>query len=158
MSKKHRLITVALVVAAATDLFNGMRGDIPGPFGPPAARNLGLTFNDSTVVGLITASTTHHLKSTITAADYRYLGEVTNTASQAVNNGVNLTLNASRWTVTGACYLTKLVLGTGGSIVAPAGRTLTVMVDPDFGGPAAAAAVTPAAGNTYTGYITVTVN
>jgi len=111
------------------DFYNGMRGDIPGPFGPPSPRNLGLTFVNAVINGVITASETHHNISTITAGEYYELGEVTNTPGPAVNNGVIVDLTAgSTWTVTGTSYLTGLTVEAGSVITAPAGRSVTMTV------------------------------
>ena len=134
----HKIYTIDSDDATATfsdidlvgDFFNGMRGDIPGPFGPPSPRNLGLTFEGSTITGVITASTTHHAMSTIEAEDYRYLGEVTNEPSPAVNNGVMVVLaGASVWVVTETCYLTGLTVGELAEIIAPTGFSVEMTVD-----------------------------
>ncbi len=112
------------------DFYNGMRGDIPGPFGPASPRNLGLTFVNAEINGLITASQTHHHLSTITADDYLELGEVTNTPGPAVNNGVIVALTAgSTWTVAETCYLTGLTLDADSGVQAPAGRSVVMSVD-----------------------------
>ena len=133
------------------DFYNGMRGDIPGPFGPPAARNMGLTFKNATVMGVISASTTtNKYTDTITAAEYKWLGEVDNAVGPAVNNGVIVSLDAdSAWTVTGTSYLTKLTIAAGAAIAAPMGHTVTMTVD---------GVGTPIAAGTYTGAIVLTVN
>ncbi len=121
------------------------------PAGPPAAaatgKNMVLTFNDSTLTGVITASAAHHSQTDIGMADYRLLGEVTNTAHEAINNGVIVMLNGSHWVVDGTCYLTKLVIHGGSSVQAPAGYKLAVTVD--------GAPVTLTAGGTYAGNIVI---
>jgi hypothetical protein len=117
-------------IALNGDFYNGMRGDIPGPFGPPSPRNLGLTFENADITGVITASETHHTISTITAEEYYELGEVTNTPRPAVNNGVIVALTAgSTWTVAGACYLSGLTIDADSIIKAPAGRSVTMAVN-----------------------------
>jgi hypothetical protein len=142
------------------DFYNGMRGDIPGPFGPPSPRNMGLTFQKATITGVISSSTTaNRFADTITAAEYMYLGEVDNTPSEAVNNGVIVTLTRSNWVVTGTSYLTKLVIDANSSVMASFGHTLTMTVDPDGVAGPEPAVVTPIHKNsTYTGYIVLTVN
>jgi hypothetical protein len=119
-------------IALRGDFYNSTRGGIvQGPFGPPssASKNMGLTFDDSRVRGVLTSSTAVHEISTITAADYKYLGEVTNTPAAPVNNGVIVTLkNGSCWTVTGTSYLTGLSLDEDSALVAPAGHTVSMTV------------------------------
>jgi hypothetical protein len=80
--------------------------------------------------GPTTTTTSLALQPTITSADYRLLGEVLNTPAAAVNNGVVIVLtNASVWTVTGTSYVTSLAIGKGCSVVAPAGKKLTLKVN-----------------------------
>jgi hypothetical protein len=94
------------------------------------SKNLGLTFDNTKITGVITASTAQHPQPTITAADYKLLGEVTNTPGAAVNNGVVVALmNGSVWTVTGTSYLTSLAIGEDCSLGAPEGKKLTLNVD-----------------------------
>jgi hypothetical protein len=89
-----------------------------------------LTFDNAKITGVISASTAVHQKATITAEDYRLLGEVTNTPAAAVNNGVLVTLtNGSVWTVTGTGYLTGLSIAEGASVVAPSGQNLVMKVN-----------------------------
>lgn len=117
-------------IALNGDFYNGMRGDIPGPFGPPSPRNLGLTFVNSEIAGVITASETHHHISTITAEEYDELGEVTNTPGPAVNNGVIVALTeGSIWTVADTCYLTGLTIDADSVVQAPLGQNVTMTVD-----------------------------
>ena len=120
----------------AGDFYNGMRGDtmanafaaMLGMVAEP--KNLGLTFDNTDVTGVITSSDAHHAKSTIGAEDFRLLKEVTNTPSPAVNNGVIVSLkNGSTWTVTGTCYLTSLSFDKGTSINAPAGYKVSMTLD-----------------------------
>jgi hypothetical protein len=120
------------------DFYNGVRSyTIGAAMGNDAASaaakdtgmNMVLNFDKSKVTGVITSSTAKHLKSTITAADYKLLGEVTNTPGPAINNGAVVTLNASTWTVTGASYLSSLTIGKGSSVVAPAGSKVVLTVN-----------------------------
>jgi uncharacterized lipoprotein YehR (DUF1307 family) len=101
---------------------------LPG-MGGAVSRNLVLTFSDSDITGVISAATARHAKPTITAGDYRLLGEVTNTPCPAVNNGVIVSLTDSTWTVTGTSYLTSLTLDKDSAIATPDGRRLTLTVD-----------------------------
>jgi hypothetical protein len=102
----------------------------PVPLLVSISKNLGLTFDNSKITGVITASTAVHPQPTITAADYKLLGEVTNTPGAAVNNGVIVVLaNGSAWTVTGTSYLTSLTIGEDCSLGAPEGSTLTLKVN-----------------------------
>jgi hypothetical protein len=97
----------------------------------------------------VTASTTKHRIDTITSAEYRELGVVTNTASDVVNNGVIVSLTGdSTWTVTGTSYLSSLTVEAGSTLAGSNGETPTVTVD---------GVVTPlVAGTTYTGNVVVT--
>ena len=88
-----------------------------------------LTFDKANITGIITASSAKHAKDTITSEDYKLLGEVSNTAIEAVNNGVIVTLTGSTWTVTGTSYLTSLTIGEGSSISAPEGYSVTMTVN-----------------------------
>jgi hypothetical protein len=139
-------------IALSGDFYNSTRGGIvAGPFGPPssASKNIGLTFDNATITGVISASTAVHAQSTIAAEDYRLLGEVTNTPGAAVNNGVIVSLvNGSTWTVTGACYLTSLSIDADSTVTAAAGHRVTMAVD---------GSETPIASGTYTGAIVLTV-
>jgi hypothetical protein len=131
------------------DFFNSMRADIPGAFGPATPRNIGLTFDNASITGMISASTAVHDQATITAEDYRLLGKVTNTPSAAVNNGVIVSLvNGSAWTVTGTCYLTSLSIDAESTVTAAAGHSVTMTVD---------GIEAPIASGTYTGAIVLTV-
>jgi hypothetical protein len=129
------------------DFYNSMRGDQPGMMGmPPTPRNLGLTFDNASITGVISASTATHILPHIEypigwdgsapfineghTEDYKYLGEVTNTPSEAVNNGVVVSLNnGSDWTVTGTSYLTKLAIAADATITAPEGYSVVMTVD-----------------------------
>ncbi|MGD8835786.1 MAG: hypothetical protein PVJ84_11435 [Desulfobacteraceae bacterium] len=130
------------------DFYNSMRGDIAGPFGPATPRNMALTFVNAGITGVISAATSAHTLPHIEypvgwdeeneepyineghTEDYKYLGVVTNTPSEAVNNGVIVSLDTgSSWTVTGTCILTSLTIEEGTVITATNGNNLTMMVD-----------------------------
>jgi hypothetical protein len=104
-------------------------GGVPG--GGRSARNMALTFDKAGITGVISASEAHHPKSTIDVQmDYLLFGEVTNTAHEAINNGVIVLLtNGSNWTVTGTSYLTMLEIAEDAAIKAPDGYSVTMMVD-----------------------------
>jgi len=128
------------------------------PGAPPAAatgKNLYVELNHAFLLGVVTASEAHHSQADIGAADYRLLGEVTNTPHQAINNGVWLQLNNSSWVVTGTSYLTELAVGQHSAVMAPPGYKLVATIDDDFDGPHNAASFTIAPLHTYTGYITI---
>ena len=126
-------------VALTGDFYNAIRSRmVGGGFGPggPSAEppkitgaNLVLTLEDAQLTGVVSAATARHLKDTIAAADYEWLGRVTNTPAPAVNNGVIVKLQRSSWTVTGASYLTRLTLGAGARVLSPDGRAATLTVD-----------------------------
>jgi hypothetical protein len=121
------------------DFYNGMRGDL----------NLALTFTGSSVEGVISATATKHHISTITSADYKQLGEVTNTKQAVLNNGVIVDLaSGSKWSVTGTSYLSKLVVSSDSSVTARRG-TVSMTVD------GVATSIVP--GSTYSGAITIDV-
>ncbi|MEV6343885.1 hypothetical protein [Actinoplanes sp. NPDC051851] len=125
-------------LAVSGDFYNGLR----------AAKNLVLNLDGATVTGAVSSSTTRHAISTITAADYRQISEVTNTATATVNNGVVLSLaGKSVWKATGTSYLTSLTIGAKASVTAAHG-TLTATVN--------GVATTLRPGTTYTGTIVVT--
>jgi hypothetical protein len=140
-------------IALHGDFYNGIRGNEPGgPFGPGlAGLNMDLTFDNASIDGVISAATTHHLVSPISSANYQDLGEVTNGPSPVINNGVIVALQGrSNWIVPGTSYLSSLSIGSAASVVAPAGKTLTMTVN---GTPTA---ITP--GRTYTGNIELTIS
>lgn len=122
------------------DFYNGVRG----------GRNMVLTFEGTSVEGVISATRTKHRVSSIDASTFYELGIVTNTAQAAVNNGVVVRLNSgSTWTVTGTSYLTSLTLADDASVTAPRGRSVKLTVD------GTETALT--AGSTYAGALTLTV-
>ena len=109
-----------------------------------------MTLQDAKVRGVISAPTAVHPIDTITAAEYRLLGELTNTPAPATNNGVIVSLDAaSKWIVTGTSYLTHLTLADGATVKAPWGHTVSMTVD---------GVATPLAAGDYTGTVVLTVN
>ncbi|MFJ8492885.1 hypothetical protein ACIRBZ_31750 [Streptomyces sp. NPDC094038] len=122
------------------DFYNGMRN----------GKNMVLTFEGSSVEGVISATRAKHRVSSIDASTFYELGIVTNTAQAAVNNGVVVKLNSrSTWTVTGTSYLTSLTLAADAAVRAPRGRSVKLTVD------GTETAIT--AGSAYTGALTLTV-
>jgi hypothetical protein len=127
-------------IALKGDFYNGMR----------KGKNMVLTFEDSTVEGVISATRAKHRVSSIDASAFYELGIVTNTAQAAVNNGAIVKLGGgSTWTVTGTSYLTSLTLASDAAVQAPRGKTVTMTVD--------GVETAIGAGGTYTGAITLTV-
>jgi hypothetical protein len=115
------------------DFYNAFRGGVvagggPGPT-PPAGRNLVVNLNHSSLTGVVTATTARHAVDTITALEYDHLGEITNTPAAAVNNGAQVSLSNSAWTVTGTSYLTRLSVAADAKVVAAAGGKLSMTVD-----------------------------
>ena len=75
---------------------------------------------------------------------------VENTLCPAVNNGVIARFDDnSSWLVTKPCYLTALTLAPGASVLAPDGKSLTMLVD---------GTETPIQPGTYTGNIEMRLN
>ena len=127
-------------IALRGDFYNGMR----------KGKNMVLTFEDSTLEGVVSATRTRHRVSTIDAATFYELGIVTNTVQAAVNNGAIVKLNSgSTWTVTGTSHLTSLTLAADAAVRAPRGKRVTLTVD------GKETALTPGAG--YTGDLVLTV-
>lgn len=127
-------------IALTGDFYNGMRD----------GKNMVLGFDGTAVRGVISSSVTKHHQSTITAADYRQLGVVSNTAGAVVNNGVIINLSGhSAWTVAGTSYLSKLTIDSGSHVLAPKGRKVTLNVN---------GVATPLTAGTYTGDVVLTVS
>lgn len=110
------------IAAGAAPAGGGSRGSSSG-------KNLNLTFESAVITGVISASSAKHTKDTITAEDYALLGEVANTPSEAVNNGMIVSMVNSTWTVTGTSYLTNLTLDNGSAIKAKEGYGVTLTVN-----------------------------
>lgn len=127
-------------IALNGDFYNGVR----------KGKNMVLTFEDSTVRGVISASKATHHVSTIDSSNFYELGQVTNIVRTAVNNGVIVRLDTgSAWTVTGTSYLTRLTLAADATVRAPRGKSVTMTVD--------GTATAIRAGGTYSGAIVLTV-
>jgi hypothetical protein len=111
----------------------GMPGAAGGGMpGGGSGKNMVLTFDKASITGVISASEAHHLKPVLKVdqEDYKLYGVVNNTAHEAVNNGVVVSLkNASTWTVTGTSYLTGLTIDAGSNINALQGSRVTMKVD-----------------------------
>jgi hypothetical protein len=121
------------------------------------SKNMGLTFENAEITGVITASEARHFYEgeyypKIGVNEFKAFSHVVNTPGPVVNNGVIVTLEkGSTWTVTGTSYLSKLTIAEGSNISAPSAQTLTMTVD--GGDP-----ITDIATGTYTGNIVLTVN
>ncbi|MFT4211092.1 MAG: hypothetical protein QM626_04395 [Microbacterium sp.] len=112
------------------------------------SKNLVLNLTDSTITGVASSSTAVHSQSTILPDEYELIGEVTNTVSPTVNNGVIVNLAGdSTWNVTGTSYLSSLTVGADATLQAANGQELSVTVD------GVKTAIQP--GVTYTGAIVV---
>ena len=137
------------------DFYNGLAGgpsSAPAGPGGGAATGLNLVLNlaSSQVAGVITATLATHFVDTITAANWRELGRVSNVAQPAINNGVIVALtDRSRWTVTGTSYLTALSLDATSSVTGPGRKRVTMTVD------GTTTAIEP--GGSYAGAIVLTV-
>jgi hypothetical protein len=108
------------------DFYNSIRGDLSDN----SAKNLSISFDDTIITGTISSSDAKHSQDTITKDDYMLLGEVTNTASESINNGVIVSLeNNSLWTVDSTSYLTSLNISDDSKISAPKGYNLAFTVD-----------------------------
>ncbi|MEU6139817.1 hypothetical protein ABZ848_05570 [Streptomyces sp. NPDC047081] len=127
-------------IAVGGDFYNGMR----------KGKNMVLTFEDSTVEGVISSTKAKHRVSSIDSSTYYELGIVTNTVQAAVNNGAIVRLNSgSTWTVTGTSYLTSLTLAADAAVKAPRGKSVKLTVD--------GTETALAAGKSYTGALVLTV-
>lgn len=105
-------------------------------------QDLDVTFDDSEITGVISSSNANHVDEdgTVIAGGtvvdqstdddaYLYAGRIENTASEAVNNDVNLDLTDTTWTVTGTSYVSELTLDEDSEIVPEYGYELTATVD-----------------------------
>jgi hypothetical protein len=114
--------TAGAAPAGAAPAGGSSRGSVSG-------KNLNLTFESVIITGVISTSSAKHTRDTITGADYALLGEVTNTPSEAVNNGMIVSMVNTTWTVTGTSYLTSLTLDNGSAIKAKEGYGVTLTVN-----------------------------
>jgi hypothetical protein len=95
-------------------------------------KNLELKFVNTTVKGVISAASAAYEEgvTTIDPTNCLELSAVTQTAHEAVNNGVIVSFDTdSAWVVTGTSYLTSLTIDDGATVVAPNGKTLTMTVN-----------------------------
>lgn len=107
----------------------GPVGGMPGGVGA-SGKNMALTFDNARITGVISSSESHHAKPELDMLkDYKLFGVVTNTAHEAINNGVIISLtNGSTWIVTGTSYLTSLSIDTGSTITGAVGYNLSMTV------------------------------
>ncbi|MBP2656806.1 MAG: hypothetical protein H6Q73_4375 [Firmicutes bacterium] len=114
-------------------------------------QNMVVTLDNANITGVISSTEAHHRVATISASEYKELGEVTNTPRAAINNGTIVVLNSgSKWTVTSTSYLTSLTVNPSATITAPKGQSVSMTVD------GTVTLVVP--GKTYTGAIVLTVS
>jgi len=124
-----------------------------GPFGGSsvAEQNMVITLNNAKLTGVISSTEAHHRVASISASEYKELGEVTNTPRAAINNGAIVVLNsASKWIVTATSYLTSLTVSSDSTITAPTGHSISMTVN------GTVTSIVP--GTTYTGTIVLTVS
>lgn len=134
-------------ISLTGDFYNSIRGGTSSL----AGKNLVLSFTDTTVKAVISASTAVHEISTITPDDYKQLGMLTDTPAEVINNGVLVSLaGKSTWTVTGTSYISSLELSAKSSVKAPKGKSVTMTVDGEE--------TSITAGGSWTGAITLTVS
>jgi hypothetical protein len=121
----------------------GLGRDLQGP------KNLHLTLSNVRHTGRITTSTQRHNVLYIDMNNCEELSEVVHTPAEPVNNGLILTLeNGCDWTLTGACYLSKLTISADSVLRAEGEKALTMTVD---------GVETPIVPGTYTGKIALIV-
>jgi len=132
-------------------LYGGPASSGGGPGGGAASGlNLVLNFASSQVAGVITATLATHLVDTITSANWWELGHVSNVAQPVINNGVIVALtDHSKWTVTGASYLSALSLDASSSVSGPGRKQVAMTVN------GTVTEIEP--GGSYTGAIVLTV-
>lgn len=100
--------------------------------GLQGAKNLDIKLTHAVLKGRISSAKAAYAPGVtlITKENCEELGEITETPSHAVNNGVIVHMDGrSVWTVTGSCFLTSLTLEEGSSIQAPEGKKLALWVD-----------------------------
>jgi hypothetical protein len=114
-------------------------------------KNLDFKIVNAKVNSVISAATAAYREGVviIEPSNCKELSAVKQTANEAVNNGVIVSIDKdSTWTVTGTSYLTKLTIVKGAVIKAPKGKKLNMMVD---------GVKTAIAPGTYTGKIVMTI-
>ena len=113
-------------------------------------QNLILTFDNTKLKGIISASRSKHAVDKITSDTRQEIYQIYDSPCEAVNNGVIVKLtNGSSWTVWGRSYITALHIDETSGVYSPDGSPIIMKVD--------GVDVTPEPGKTYTGNILVTV-
>jgi len=113
-------------------------------------QNLILTFDNTKLKGIISASRSKHAVDKITSDTRQEIYQIYDTPCEAVNNGVIVRLtNGSSWTVWGRSYITALTIDETSGVYSPDGSPIIMKVD--------GVDVVPEPGKTYTGNILVTV-
>ncbi len=114
-------------------------------------QNLILTFDNTRLKGIISASRSKHAVDKITSDTRQEIYQIYDSPCEAVNNGVIVRLtNGSSWTVWGRSYITALTIDETSGVYSPDGSPIIMKVD--------GVDVVPEPGKTYTGNILVTVS
>lgn len=141
LGAEHDTDTVAQFtrIRLTGDIFNAMRlRTILPPFNPDrpsleppkeTGANLVVKLVQSELRGVMTSATARHLKDPIGAEDHESLGRVQNRPEPAINNGVLVRLDRSRWVVTGTSHLTRLTLDAASRVVGLDGRVASMTVN-----------------------------
>ncbi len=106
--------------------------DGPSMSDPNAPKNLGITLQDSSLVGTISSARQHYTPglTCIEETTRLQLCNVTQIPAPTVNNGVAVILSGiSRWTVEKTSYITALTIGDQAAVLAPEGKCLIMTVD-----------------------------
>lgn len=114
-----------------------------------APKNLGVNAKNAQITGVISSATQAYREGLtfITADNWQDISNITQTAAAPVNNGVILTLDSkSSWTVTGASWLTRLIIEDGAKVKGIDGRRISMTVN---------GAETAVAAGEYTGVIEI---
>jgi len=115
----------------------------------PSGRNMVLHLKDSSIEGVISASSAQHAVKHITPLEWNQLGEITNTPGPAINNGVIVTLEHSDWKLSGTSYLTSLTIDRASSVTAAGEGRVSMTVN---------GVATPVGEGSYSGDIVLAVN
>ena len=113
-------------------------------------QNLILTFDNTRIKSIISASRSFHAVSRLTPDTRQEIFQVYDRPCEAVNNGVIVNLkNGSSWTVWGRSYITALNIDETSFVKAPDGSPILMTVD--------GVETVPEPGKSYAGNIVVTI-
>ena len=114
-------------------------GEDDGDFVPPAFHsepstcypiNMAVMLENVQYAGVISAATGKHSCEKISKANLTELGQLTNTPTPVINNGVIVKVDfGTVWTVTGTCYLSSLQIIDGSSLVGADGKQVVMTVN-----------------------------